>query len=472
MGAGVASMMAAMSSLAILAAAAVALMVVVTGASGARATTATTVTAATTPHAPIELLDNLRKGHPRLLVLEDDIGRVSGEIQKNPTAAEYFREVRAAADKILDEPPVERKLIGPRLLQVSRQALSRITTLGAVYRLTGEARYGERARVEMLACAAFRDWNPSHFLDTAEMTAALGIGYDWFYGGLTDEERATIRGAIVEKGLKPGLHGYRTGVWWSKTDNNWAQVCAGGLTVGALAIADEEPQLAADVIDAARTAMAKPMEMFAPDGGFMEGPAYWGYATQYTAYYLAALQSALGTDFGFTKAAGFAQTGMFRIHTIGPSGETFNFADARSEQRPAPQMFWLARTFDRPAFAAHERSLEKVKHDALHLLWFDGRGDKGTIEALPKDAMFRRVEVACFRGAWNDPRAVYVAFKGGDNRANHGNLDLGSFVLDASGIRWAEELGPGDYGLPGYFGIQRWQYYKTAIAGQNTLVIN
>jgi hypothetical protein len=33
----------------------------------------------------------------------------------------------------------------------------------------------------MLAAAAFSDWNPSHFLDVAEMTAALAIGYDWLY---------------------------------------------------------------------------------------------------------------------------------------------------------------------------------------------------------------------------------------------------------------------------------------------------
>jgi hypothetical protein len=421
--------------------------------------------------APLALLDTLRKTHPRLLVLDDDVDRIAGVVQKDETAAGYFRDLRNAADAILTEPPVERKLNGPRLLAVSRAALHRVMTLAAVYRLTGESKYAERARVEMLACAAFTDWNPSHFLDVAEMTAALAIGYDWLYGGLTDEDRGTIRHAIVEKGLEPGLHGYRTGVSWSTRENNWAQVCAGGLTLGALAIADERPQLAADVIAAARDAMHKPMAMFAPDGACVEGPAYWGYATQYNVYYLAALETALGTDFNFKRYPGFAETGLFRIHTIGTAGEAFNFADAGPAVRPASQTFWFARAFNRPVYAAHDRALDHQR-DALHLLWFDGRGDAKTIAELPRDVLFRRVEVACFRGAWNDPQAVYLAFKGGDNRVSHAHLDLGTFVLDAAAVRWAEELGPSDYNLPGYFGKNRWGYYRLGTAGQNTLVVN
>jgi len=41
----------------------------------------------------------------------------------------------------------------------------------------------------MLAAAQFPDWFPKHFLDTAEMTAALGVGYDWLFDFLSAEER-------------------------------------------------------------------------------------------------------------------------------------------------------------------------------------------------------------------------------------------------------------------------------------------
>ena len=42
----------------------------------------------------------------------------------------------------------------------------------------------------------------------------------------------------------------------------------------------------------------------------------------------------------------------------------------------------------------------------------------------PREAVFR---------AWTDPEALYLAFKGGNNQANHGHMDIGSFVLDAGG---------------------------------------
>ena len=90
----------------------------------------------------------------------------------------------------------------------------------------------------------------------------------------------------------------------------------------------------------------------------------------------------------------------------------------------------------------------------------------------PLDAIFRGVDISCFRSAWDDPNALYLAVKGGDNKAPHAHLDLGSFVLDAGGVRWAADLGTDDYDLPGYFGRQRWSYYRTRTESHNTLLID
>ena len=37
------------------------------------------------------------------------------------------------------------------------------------------------------------------------------------------------------------------------------------------------------------------MKLLAPDGGYIEGPSYWGYGTRYNVYFLAALETALAT---------------------------------------------------------------------------------------------------------------------------------------------------------------------------------
>ena len=99
-------------------------------------------------------------------------------------------------------------------------------------------------------------------------------------------------------------------------------------------------------------------------------------------------------------------------------------------------------------------------------------GSSPKAAGLPLDKYFRGAEVAVLRSAWENPQALFVGFKAGDNKANHSHLDLGTFVLDALGVRWAMDLGADNYNLPGYFGNQRWNYYRLRAEGHNTLVIN
>ncbi|HEX3355581.1 MAG TPA: heparinase II/III family protein [Tepidisphaeraceae bacterium] len=417
-----------------------------------------------------DLLSTLRKEHPRLLVLADDFPKAKQNVMRDPRAGVYYKQIVSDCAKFLAQKPVTRGQ--GEMLNTSRTAFGRITFLAALYRMDGDPRFAQRARQEMLAAAKFPDWNPPHFLDTAEMTAAMAIGYDWLFDALSPEDRATIRTAIIEKGLNPGLAAYKSGEWWTKVDYNWANVCSGGLALGALAIADEEPDLARQVLETTRHAMDKPLKTLAPDGGCLEGPAYWDYGTRYTVFYLAALQTALGNDLGMDTTPGLDKTGFFRIYTNGPTDKAFNFADSSEFAGIASQMFWLAHRFNQPAFAISEREYAAKWGDAFHLLWWNDQGTTLTDAKLPLDAIFRKANVATFRGAWDDPGTFYVGFKGGDNTANHSHLDLGSFVLDAFAQRWAIDLGSDNYSLPDYFGKLRFSYYRTRTEGHNTLVID
>jgi len=419
-----------------------------------------------------DALKTLRPGHPRLLVLDADLASVRQAIENDPVARQCHERLKRDAEKMLQDELIERKLIGPRLLDKSRTALRRISTLAGLYRLDGDKRFAERARREMLTAAAFADWNPKHFLDVAEMTNAMAIGYDWLFGFLSAEDRATIRAAIVEKGLKQSLPIYEKQRWWSECEHNWNQVCNGGMTVGALAIADEEPALGGRIVADGRASIVLAMKTFGPDGGWPEGPGYWNYATAYNVFYLAALETALGTDFGLKKLPGFAETGFFRIHFTGPTGLSFNYADAHEGADASAQMLWMAREFNQPIFAGHERVMAESRPNIFHLLWFDNRGRAPQDEDLPRAAVFRGVDVAFLRSAWDEWNAIFVGFKGGDNKANHSHLDLGSFVLDALGERWALDLGSDEYNLPGYFGKQRWSYYRLRTESHNTLTLD
>ncbi len=415
----------------------------------------------------VNLLQRLRPQHPRLIVLDADVERTRALLSTDRVAQSYLREIRREAEKMLNEPTVVYKLEGPRLLSQSRRCLHRVLALATMYRLDGDHQWLERAVRELEAAAAFPDWNPSHFLDTAEMTHAFAIGYDWLYHGLGDDQRAMIREAIVEKGLKPGIAAYegaRYG-WWRNAHHNWNQVCNGGLMLGALAIAEDEPELAEQIMRHALASLPRAMRSFAPDGGWNEGPGYWEYTIRYTVPLIATLQSALGNEFGLADFEGFDQTGSFRLHFVGPTRLPFNFADAgEGRSGGSPMMYWLGRRFDQPQW------YNAGGGGPLGLFWYQPV-TVSLDDAEPLDRYYRGIDVVFMRSGW-DSQASFVGFKGGDNKANHSHLDLGTFVFDAIGERWVMELGPDDYNLPAYFGRNRWTYYRLQTQGQNTLLLD
>jgi hypothetical protein len=420
---------------------------------------------------PKELIRKVKTGHPRLLIDQAGFAELRQRIETDAVLKEWDKSLRRDADKLLSAPLPQHVLPdGKRLLSTSRSVLGRSYTLALMYRLHGDPRYRDRLWKELQTVAAFPDFNPKHFLDTAEMTHALAIAYDWLYDTWTADQRAAIRDAMVQMGLKPGLAVYRKGNWWPRCTHNWNQVCNGGMTVGALAVADEEPDLAGEILHDAIQSVPLAMASYAPDGAWAEGPGYWAYATSYNVVMLAALQSAMGTDFGLSDLQGFSQTGLFPIYMTGPTGRAFNFEDSGDKVGRSEVMLWLAERFNLPActwFAA-----AAGKPSAGYLLWYRQPGKDPQAAGLPLDKYWRRVEAATLRSSWTDPNAVFVGIQAGSNQVNHNHLDLGSLVLDALGQRFAVDLGADDYNLPGYFGGQRYQYYRLRAEGHNTLVIN
>lgn len=418
-----------------------------------------------------KILAGLSKSHPRLLASAEDFSRLKKQAVTEPQLQTWAKSLREQSEAIMNAAPSRYEIPdGLRLLHISRQVMNRIYSLALSYRLTGERRFAERAWKELAAAAAFKDWNPRHFLDTAEMTHAFAIGYDWLYDVWTPEERSLLRGAIVEKGLKPALAIYRENSGFAKRRNNWNQVCNGGMGMGALSIGESEPELAGEILSAALRSIQIAMSEFAPDGASPEGPGYWNYATFYNCVLLAGLDSALGTDFGLSRMTGFRDTGLYPIYLTGPLGRTFNYADGGDRMPQPPQMFWLAQKFSQPVYRWYEARV--TSPGALDLLWYNSDSRSPKTAQLPLGKYFRGPELVTLRSEWEDPQALYVGFKAGDNKVSHSHLDLGSFIFDALGERWAIDTGADDYNLPAYFGNKRWTYYRLRAEGQNTLVIN
>ncbi len=424
-----------------------------------------------------QVLNTLQPEHPRLHVKPGDFALLKSRIAGNATLSDWYARVLQRADEIVGSPANTYRIPdGKRLLSTSRSVLERVYCLAFVYLLEDDETYLERAWKELDAAANFKDWNPPHFLDTGEMTHAFAIGYDWLYHDWSEPRRKTIREAMIRHGLTPGLKSYRGEErygWFVRTESNWNQVCNGGLTAGALAIADEEPELAAEIVHSALQSIQRAMHEYAPDGAYHEGPSYWGYGTGYNVLMIAVLESALGSDFGLTRFEGFDNTVKFPMQLTGPSGRTFNFADS-SAGRPGRTytMFWLANRFDHPHVARFTERF--VRASPLDILCYDP-DVKTTGKKTPDTCTYwRNVEAVSLRSSWDDANAAWIAFKGDRPGVNHGQADLGSFVLEILGERWAADLGADNYNLPGYFDRRnkRWHFYRNRAEGHNTLVIN
>jgi len=435
-------------------------------------------------------LAGLRPEHPRLLATSADWARLKTQVTTDPQLALINTIILEEARAVMKLKPVKRELTGRRLLSVSRNLVGRVLALSYAWQVTGDVAFVRRAEREMLAAAVFTDWNPSHFLDVGEATAALAIGYDWCFDELTPEARRIISTAILEKGIEPGL-GPKNG--WQRTENNWNQVCFGGLTLGALAIADEEPAVARQLLTLARAGNVHGLKPYAPDGVYPEGPSYWSYGTSYQVLLLAALESALGTDWGLADSPGFLPSAGAVLQATGPTGRFYNFADGGEGGSFEPALYWFARKLHDPGLLTFNQrrvsdepkaraALAQNRALPLAALWWPQSPATDPTPELPLAWVGRgRNPMGVFRTAWTDPASLYLAFKGGAAELNHAHMDAGSFVLELAGVRWCIDLGSQSYESLESKGVdlwnrkqdsQRWQVYRLNNQSHSTLTIN
>lgn len=427
--------------------------------------------------------------HPRILLRSGQEKPLMASIRGDKTWAALHMAIVKEADRIIELPVLQRIQIGRRLLDKSREAIRRIFQLSYAFRMTGERKYFERAEREMLTIAAFSDWNPSHFLDVAEMTMAMAIGYDWLHGALSETSRTSIRDAILRKGLEPSLDKRYNS--WLTAEHNWNQVCNAGMTYGALAIREHQPELAVRIINRAISSIRLPMKDYGPDGIYPEGYGYWGYGTSFNVMWLSAMETCFGTDFGLSAMPGFLQSTGFMAHMTGPSGRPFNYSDAGSGGGFHPAMCWMAAKLGDPSVLYMDRMhLERSGvanrvGDRLipaALLWkADFRMDRIPV---PKDLMWvglGKNPMAMMRTSWTDPNAIWVAMKGGSANINHAHMDVGSFVMEADGVRWAMDFGMQEYESLESKGIklfgraqdaQRWTIFRLNNFTHNTITVD
>lgn len=428
--------------------------------------------------------------HPRLFFSKGQEAEILKQAEENALLSDLIGTLKIEADRKLNLPPQKFTSEG-KLLQVSREQISRVLTLSMAYRLLKEEKYAVKVQEELLNVCGFVSWSPSHFLDDAEMTTAVAIGYDWCYDYLTPATLEIVENAILEKAFAPAWPIYETeGKTPFSRENNWNMVCNSGMVNGALAIGDKYPEEAERVIKYAIKYTPNLLESFAPEGVFNEGPGYWSYNGMYMSLFFDNLNRILKKDYGLPDFEGLNNTARFYIAQVGAAEQSFNYGDASEKIDHSPTFFFLSKQYNQPDVATFYRNLiksalveYKLKGDFnfprlffLSIPWFD---NSASMEV-------RDDRLTAFKGVTDliiingdkksESDRLYLAAKTGRGSWSHNHLDGGSFVLDCDGERWGIEIGAESYNLPDFWdykpGGVRWNYFRNTNQSHSTLSVN
>jgi hypothetical protein len=410
------------------------------------------------------LKKNLRKSSPRLVLTPAIEANLKNKIKTDPVVRNVYQAIQLNAKEIQKQALLERKMVGRRLLGTSREMLYRMNMLGIVYRLDKEPDVLKRIEEEVAAVCNFPDWNPSHYLDVAEMSMAVALAIDWAGSDLPPATVELAKSSLIQKGINPSFTDKEPS--WVNGTNNWNQVCHGGMIAAAIIIAENDPQLAAKTISRALEGMPHALKEYGPDGVYPEGSTYWSYGTSFSVLTSSMLESAFGTDFGLANYPAFQKSAAFMTLSMAPSGWYYNYADCgdkRSENGNFTLAWFAAKTGNKIYFEKERFLKDPTKMGELErwagagLVWISQFKDKQE-KKLPLAWKGEGSNpIVIFRDQENDPRQFYFGGKGGRATVSHGNMDAGSFVFELDGVRWVIDPGNQNYNELEKTGFKLWE---------------
>jgi len=398
--------------------------------------------------------------HPYLFVTPEQIV----EIKKNMTDSSWQWVLSEAKKLLNDTIPREWSNQENNGMKFSRSLLRHSWYLGMAYLLTGESSFSEKLKTDLWQGAERAHWadnfhsenvGSSGDLMTGEMGLAYGIAYDWIFSSLTPQDRHRLIQIMNDKCFNLYIRSIEVDkIWWAGPDtmaSNWNGVVNGGMGVAALAFYHDS-DLAKNSLDLSRSALQRYFNAFGEDGGWEEGPGYWGYGIYSALQFVAALQTALKTDDGVFQKQGIRHAGDFILYFHGPDKRVTNFQDAREyyEGTVLSAMLNLARHYQDPAYYWLYSQIPRRgwRRDILELLWRPDTFPAFDPATLPLIKHFRDIEWASMRSNWNDPaNAVYLALRSGTTEwdPSHHHLDLNHFMLVAYGERLLPNPGYGQF---------------------------
>ena len=424
--------------------------------------------------------------HPRVIATQADFDRVREDIKTNDRMKLWFEELKAKADQAIETEThaifiaVEYSGDGRNLTQ-ARKTKDYCLLMSMMYQMTHEQKYLDWLWDELkLVCdpEVFPMWNcPRSSLEGAEMGAGVAIAYDWLYHYWTPEQRAIIEKAVFDMGLECFRDGYyfrrAFSTAWQTVENNVNGVTNGCTGVMAMAMMDVNPEYCREMLNFVFQCIENGMIAYVPSGATLEGPSYWDYMTGYLVWTMASAVNCFGSDYGYFSENPFTELGAYYYTYMQSRQGVNNVADAGSENQYSQEVFYMAKMYeDKKLMRAklNEMECNQTPVEPLDLLFYDP-AFMGEAEELPLDLLYG--DQGLLHNEYHTEDSIYASIHTGRNDSLHGNIDAGTFLIDALGVRWARELGHDNYSQADYWEIpMRGYLYKLSVQGQNVVGLN
>lgn len=442
-----------------------------------------------------ELTDCVSEGHPYLFGRKQDFENVAENIKNNKELSKRYEAVKLSASHALDTPPSSMPSSFPNGGYLDRgfNGVEIVMQCSFVWLVEGDKAYAQRAYEEALYFANLSTWGTYQSISNNQAALAVAICYDWLYEYLEANNPSglnVLKTALVEKHLdyitalfadprkNNGLPTLYFNAYYDTIGSNHCAISNGATAIQAIAIADESNlDYCSNLICTSLSNMHCVFDNFMPDGGWYEGLSYWSFTAPAVARMLSGFESAFGTAFGYENMEHILSTCYFPCYAQTELGY-FRYADVSVGKNNSPEKFYFAKKLGDLScqkFLLQDGVMEE--DSPLVCLWYDPDVDYSNVNLkMDLDRLFSNINMAVMRNSWNTNQEIFAGFKVPTVAKGHGNMDAGTFVLDALGERWVTNPGEDSYSLPGYWEDaqdgRRWNYYSKRAEANSCLVIN
>ncbi|RJP32625.1 MAG: DUF4962 domain-containing protein [Candidatus Omnitrophota bacterium] len=406
------------------------------------------------------LISALPEGRPKLLLRPENVKKYADDLMTDHAElwSGFITHVNEMMQTpvVAEEPPSypdgrrrTREKVDIDLWRANRkivtEAVDHAANLAMAFLLTGEERYGKRAREWILAVVSWPADGTTCYRYNDEcampILSRISRAYTWAYYALSEQDREKIIATMAKRGEEVFLHLYersRHTVRPYESHNNRAWHFLGET---AIAFMNDIPR--------AKLWLWYAMDIFFnvypvwsdDDGGWHEGVAYWNSYMRRITWWLEIMRIGFGID-GYQKPF-FNQTGDFPFYLNPPGTARAGFgdgSDVHDARINAPLMRFLARKMGRTDWmwyaskSSPELLPDKPTYEDLFLAMFPDVPVEIPMEK-PQSKIFHGVGIASLHSNLLIPeKDVHFLFKSSPfGTQSHGFNAQNSFELTVHG---------------------------------------